>query len=112
MNTHIDRYALTFEDRIRILDGSMLKDSHVEKFHSMLRNNSQFTPRSTLLIQNLMTDSRSTCLQPIPYYDSVPIYFEKVQSQKTATDCGVFAMAFATTIFKKKTQSELCMITI
>ena len=48
MELKIDRYALVPEDKIRILNGSLLKETHVDLFHNILRSNTQYDPRSTL----------------------------------------------------------------
>ena len=56
MNIQLNRYELTAEDKINILDGSRLKDTHVDLFHELLRrhSNSKYNPRSTLVLQHII----------------------------------------------------------
>ena len=50
----MDRYALSLDEQKMVLDGSSrLTDKHIEKFHDMLRTNSEFDPRSTLYNQRI-----------------------------------------------------------
>ena len=61
-----NRYSLTKADKIKILDGSRLKETHVDLFHNMLRTYSQYDPQSTLIVQHIVKNPQSTRLQPIP----------------------------------------------
>ena len=61
-----NRYSLTKGDQIKILDGSRLKETHVDLFYHMLRTYSQYDPQSTLVVQHIVRNPQSTHLQPIP----------------------------------------------
>ena len=159
MNIQINRYDLSEEDKMRIMNGSRLKDTHVDLFHELLRShsNNKYNPRSTLLLPHIMKYPQSTRFKSVPpntpqlqllhscedlcekcigghwicsyydgkaifiydsfncsklniryetflrklfpHFDEKPKYFQKVQYQNNLDDCGVFAIAFAISLF-------------
>ena len=165
MNITINRYALTRADKIAILNGSCLSDTHVDLFHSILRSHSEFEPRSTLIVQHIVKNPQSSRLRCIdrnvrhlqlshscddlckdcvnghwiccyydtaaifiydslnsrrlhvnnelflkklfPYFNEIPKYFKTVQNQNNGRDCGVLAMAFATSIVFQQNPSQI-----
>lgn len=164
MSNFIDRYALSDLDKKMILDGSRLKDSHIDKFQDMLQKCSKFRPQTPLYIQKIMSNPnyviptvhpserhiqivhscngfcpecvgghwiccyydtkaifiydsmnlKSLNMQQLkflqklfPFFNNVPIYFPKVQYQANVSDCGVFAIAFATSLYLEKNPSKI-----
>ena len=167
MNIQINRYDLSEEDKMRILNGSRLKDTHVDLFHELLRTHSnyKYNPRSTLVLPHIMKYPQSTRLKSVPpntphlqllhscedlcekcigghwicsyydgksifiydsfncsklniryetflrklfpHFDEIPKYFQKVQYQNNLDDCGVFAIAFAISLFFQQNPSQI-----
>ena len=167
MNIQINRYDLSEEDKMRISNGSRLKDTHVDLFHELLRSysNYKYNPRSTLVLPHIMKYPQSTRLKSVPpntphlqllhscedlckecvgghwiccyydgkaifiydslnsnklniryetflrklfpHFDEIPKYFQKVQYQNNLDDCGVFAIAFAVSLFFQQNPSQI-----
>ena len=165
ISIQLDRYALTEEDKIKILDGSLLEDGHIDLFHNIMRTNSPYKPQSTLIVQRIVRNPQLQHIQRIdrnerhlqllhscdgicpnclsghwiccyydttsififdsfnngrlhyknelflrqlfPFFDEVPKHFKKVQYQNNAHDCGVFAIAFATSICFQQNPSKI-----
>ena len=160
----LNKVNLTDSEKTSILLGSMLKTVHIDKFHSMLREQYTIPPMSVMKesIQFSMIDSLKfhernkphlqllhsckdlcincssahwTCcyfdtkaifiydsknemvLHPSnisflkkffhPYFSELPIYFQPVQRQNNANDSGIFAIAFATSIFFNKSSTNV-----
>lgn len=161
-------YSLTNEEELMVLNPTtLLKDCHMDKFHSLLESHSNFKPKTTLYTIPFVHDPKSKRFEPLPHhlphlqilhscdnncyqskclnghwvccyynteaifiYDSLnqkrlhrsheiylkklfnhflhlPIYFPEVQCQDNAVDCGVFAIAFATSILFEKLPSTI-----
>lgn len=60
------KFLLTDEDKSKILDGSCLHDTHVDKFHSMVCDETIFEPRCTLYLQNILLCPDSERLKSVP----------------------------------------------
>lgn len=60
------KYLLTDEDKSKVLDGSCLHDTHADKFHNMVSDETIFPPRSTLYLNNILLCPDSKRPNPVP----------------------------------------------
>ncbi|KAL7307792.1 hypothetical protein TKK_0000116 [Trichogramma kaykai] len=171
MNSHAERYFLNEDEKNRILDGSMLQDTHMDKLLFMISKLTNNEFRSTLSVQNLdrvkevprnkehiqiihscndnckkckgghwiclyfntkefiVYDSYNSPYEDknknkikkelnkaqkqfvrllFPYMDEYPpVPYPEVDQQQNQFDCGVFAIAFATSLVFQKDPSLL-----
>ncbi|XP_066596565.1 putative uncharacterized protein DDB_G0282499 [Prorops nasuta] len=94
-----------------IKNGQWLEDEHMNHFFHILKSCSNYNPQSTLLVQipnNIESVPKNVkhiqILHSCDDFKSnqgghwVCSYYDVVQSQRNGNDCGVFAIAFATSL--------------